>query len=158
MRLPMPLFAGLLLAACQSAPAPFTGTTYGEAPTLTETTPVAAILDRPEEFVGQRVLIEGRVVDVCDRMGCWMDVVAGEDGRVIQVKVEDGVIVFPVEAKGRMARVEGTVEKLELTHEQALDAARHRAEEQGIETDLTGVTGPQTTYRIRGTGAVVADA
>ena len=158
MRLPMPVLAALLLAACQSAPAPFTGTTYGEAPTLTEATPVAAILDRPEDYLGQRVLIEGRVVDVCDRMGCWMDVVAGEDGRVIQVKVDDGVIVFPVEAKGRLARVEGTVEKLELTHDQALEAARHRAEEQGVEPDLTEVTGPRTTYRIRGTGAIIADA
>ena len=158
MRLPMLVSAALLLAACQSAPHSFEGTVYGEAPTLTRTTEVAAILDRPEEFVGQRVLVEGTVTDVCDRMGCWMDVVADDGGRVIQVKVDDGVIVFPVEAKGRRARVEGTVEKLELTHEQALEAVRHRAEEQGVEPDFTDVTGPRTTYRIRGTGAVIADA
>lgn len=149
--------AALVLASCQTGAAPFHGTVYGEAPTLTELTDVGAILDAPTEYVGRVVLVEGRVVDVCDRMGCWLDVVADGE-RLIQVKVDDGVIVFPREAKGRRARVQGVVEKLELTYEQALEAARHRAEEQGIEPDLSAVTGPETTYRIRGSGAVIADA
>jgi hypothetical protein len=85
-----------------------------------------------------------------------MDVVADGDGALIQVKVDDGVIMFPREATGREARVQGVVEKLELTYDQALEAARHRAEEEGVALDLTGVTGPQTTYRIRGSGAIIA--
>jgi len=130
---------------------------YGEALTLDEVTPIAKILAQPEEFLGERVLIQGKVEAVCENMGCWMDIAAEGENEVIQVKVDDGVIVFPVSAKGKRARVEGLVEKLELTYEEALEAAKHRAEEQGEEFDPDSVTGPVTTYRIRGIGAIIAE-
>lgn len=147
----------LFLAACATADAGVEGEAFGEPLTLTETTPVSAILDDPEAWVGERVLVEGMVVEVCEKRGCWMDIAAGGDYEKIQVKVEDGVIVFPLTARGKTARVEGTVEKLELTYEEALAAAQARAEEHGEEFDPSTVTGPETTYRIRGIGAVIAD-
>ena len=73
----------------------------------------------------------------------------------IQVKVVDGEIVFPMEAKGRQARVEGVVEALKLTKEQAIALGQHRAEEHGTEFDPSSVTGPVTYYRIRGLGAEI---
>ncbi len=147
----------LVLAACQAAPAPFEGTAYGEPLTLTETTRVSAILESPESYLGERVMVEGSVAEVCSNMGCWMDILAKDGESRLQVKVDDGVIVFPQEATGRLARVEGVVEKLELTEEEAVEAARHRAEEQGKTFDPATVTGPVTTYRIRGAGAVIAE-
>ena len=166
--------AVLLLAACQPAGeateqpametevpafdvAAFTGTTYGEPLTLTDLTPVSAILDDPQSWVGQRVLIQGTVVEVCENKGCWMDIASDREMEKIQVKVDDGVIVFPLTARGKAALVEGLVEVLELTHEQALEQAKHEAEEHGHEFDPSTVTGPQTIYRVRGIGAVVAD-
>lgn len=157
MRLLKIFVPAVILAACQATPVPFEGTAYGEPLTLTETTQVAAILDSPEAYLGQRVMVEGVVAEVCSNMGCWMDILA-EDGETrLQVKVDDGVIVFPQEAMGRRARVEGVVEKLELTEEEAVEAARHRAEEQGETFDPATVTGPVTTYRVRGAGAVIAE-
>ena len=171
------LVAVLALAACQNAPADtpadeasaveaaaafdvaaFEGTTYGEALTLTEITKVSAILDAPEQYIGQRVLVEGMVVAVCEEKGCWMDIASDAEFEKIQIKVDDGVIVFPLTARGHQALVEGTVEQLELTYEQALAQAQHEAEEHGEEFDPTSVPeGPQTIYRIRGLGAIVAD-
>jgi len=145
----------LLLAACATADAGVEDETYGEALTLTETTPVTTILDDPEAWVGERVLVEGMVVEVCENRGCWMEVAAGREHETIRVKVEDGVIVFPLTARGKTARVEGTVEKVELTYEEAVEQARHQAEEHGEEFDPASVTGPETTYRIRGLGAVI---
>jgi hypothetical protein len=86
-----------------------------------------------------------------------MDIAADGDFEKIQIKVDDGVIVFPLTARGKTARVEGTVEKVELTYEEALAQARERAEEHGEAFDPSTVTGPQTLYRIRGHGAVVSD-
>lgn len=153
------LFAACILAtvalpACQAAP-PFQGDPYGEPLTLTEATPVSTILADPEAWVGQRVLIRGEVREVCEKKGCWMDI-AHPDG-LIQVKVTDDVIVFPVSARGRAAVVEGTVEALALTAEEAFAAAAHRAEEQGEPFDSTAVFQPTTTYRIQGLGAVIMD-
>lgn len=157
----MKLRAGIVLmlglAACAPADAGVDGQTYGEPLTLTATTPASAILSDPEAWVGERVLVEGMVVDVCEKRGCWMEVAAGGDFETIRVKVDDGVIVFPLTARGKTALVEGTVEKVELTYEEALEAARHEAEEHGEEFDPTSVTGPVTTYQIRGIGAVIRD-
>jgi hypothetical protein len=150
------------LAACQDSPppaaeaGPFHGTPYGEEITLATLTHVAVILDSPDDFVGERVLVDGTVVEVCDHMGCWMDILT-DDGRTIRVKVDDGVIVFPQTATGHRVRVEGVVEKIVRTEEEALDAARHRAEERGLEFDPSTVTGPETIYRIKALGALIAE-
>ena len=161
MRFAITALAVVALTACQGAPAEeaaFEGTPYGEPLTLSEVTHVSTILDNPEQYVGERVLVEGMVVAVCEMKGCWMDIASDRAYEKIQVKVDDGVIVFPVSARGRQALVEGVVEILELTEEQAIAQAQHRAEELGEEFDPSSVpSGPQTTYRIRGLGAVVAD-
>ena len=46
--------------------------------------------------------------------------------------MDDGEIVFPMEAMGRQAKVEGVVEKLELSREQILSYRKHLAEEKGF--------------------------
>ena len=171
MRFAIALVALAALAACQNAPADtppeetaaaeeavFEGTTYGEALTLTEITPVSAILEDPQAYIGERVLVKGMVTEVCEMKGCWMDIASDREFEKIQVKVDDGVIVFPLTARGHEALVEGIVEELHLTYEQALAQAEHHAEEHGEEFDPSTVPeGPQTIYRIRGIGAVVAD-
>lgn len=133
------------------------GEGYGETISLTELTPVSAILDAPDEWVGKRVLVKGMVVAVCEKRGCWMDIASDREYEKIQIKVDDGVIVFPLSAKGKQALVEGLVERLDLTAEEALAAAKEKAAEHGEEFDPSTVTGPQTIYRIRGLGAVIAD-
>jgi hypothetical protein len=130
---------------------------FGDPITLTEVTPVSAILDAPEEFLGERVLVEGTVVEVCEMRGCWMDIASDREYEKIQIKVDDGVIVFPLTARGKKALVEGTVELFEMTYEEALEDARHKAEEHGTEFDPSTVTGPVTLYRIRGLGAVITE-
>lgn len=173
MRLMTILAGALALSACSDVPeartaeaaepavsvvAGFEGTAYGEPLTLTEITEVSTILENPAEYIGERVLVKGMVVAVCEMKGCWMDIASDREFEKIQVKVDDGVIVFPLTARGRDAIVEGIVEELQLTYEQALAQAEHRAEEQGEEFDPSSVPeGPQTIYRIRGIGAVVAD-
>jgi hypothetical protein len=73
------------------------------------------------------------------------------------VKVEDGVIVFPMSARGHRAVVEGVVEEVSLTLEEAIEQAKHHAEEQGLEFDPESVTGPTTYYQLRGIGAVIEE-
>ena len=139
------------------SPADFTGTPYGEAITLTSVTPVSTILEDPSAFIGQRVLVQGMVVAVCEMKGCWMDIASDREFEKIQIKVDDGVIVFPMTAQGKTALVEGIVEELQLSQEEALAEAQRKAEEHGEAFDPTSIQGPQTIYRIRGIGAVIQD-
>ena len=149
------LALALLIGAC-SEPT-IEGTTYGQPVSLTQTTAISEIMDDPSSFLGKDVLVEGTIVEVCTSMGCWMDIASDREFEKIQIKVDDGVIVFPVSARGKTALVEGTVEALDQTAEQAMAHAREMAEERGVAFDSTAVFEAGTIYRIRGLGAVIAD-
>lgn len=127
----------------------------GEPLTLTEVTKVSEINKHPDQYVGKRVLIEGLIIDVCAARGCWMDIASDVPFEKIQIKVVDGEIVFPMEAKGQTARVEGIAEELKLSKEQAIEMGKHRAEEQGSTFDPATITGPVSYFRVRGLGAVI---
>jgi hypothetical protein len=128
---------------------------YGREISLTEKNKISDILSNPENYVNKNVLVEGEILDVCSMAGCWMEIKSDSENQKIKVKVKDGDIVFPVEAKGKNAVVEGTVYKIELTQEEAINYYEHVAEEQGTEFDKESVTGPVTIYQIKGLGAVI---
>ena len=127
----------------------------GEEITLTEKTNISDILTNPELYLDKTVLVEGEVLDVCHNMGCWMDLSSGTEGEKIKVKVKDGEIVFPVEAIGNNAQVEGKVYKIELTEKEAKEYYEHMAEENGKTFDPSTVSGPVTLYQIKGLGAKI---
>jgi hypothetical protein len=150
-----------LVVGCQPAetpaPAAAVGTVYGEKPTLTDTTAVATVLANAESMVGQKVLVAGTVVDVCQERGCWLALGSEEGGATLRVKVEDGVIIFPMSARGHQAVVEGVVEKIDLTAEQAREQAMKHAKEKGEPFDSTAVFQAKTSYQLRGLGAIIAE-
>jgi len=127
---------------------------YGKEIELTEKTLISEILSSPQDYVGKKVLVEGEVSEVCAMAGCWMKLKSDKDGE-IRVKVKDGEIVFPMEAKGHNALVEGTVYAIEFTQEEAVEYLKHMAEDAGKEFDESTVTGPMTIYQIRGLGAII---
>jgi hypothetical protein len=126
---------------------------YGAGVTQPEATSIAS-LQGAEDLEGKLIRVEGTVTDVCPRRGCWIEVVDA-DGADIRVKVNDGDIVFPLSAKGEHIAVEGTLEKIEMTEQEARDWKEHLAEEKGEEFDPTPVTGPEVMWRLKGTGAEI---
>ncbi|MEM7356443.1 MAG: DUF4920 domain-containing protein [Acidobacteriota bacterium] len=129
---------------------------YGDAIDEAEPTPIAKILADPDAFLGKTVRIEGGILDVCPKKGCWIEI--GDAEHHIQLKVDDDVIVFPTDAKGRVAAAQGEVEALELTREKYLGWLAHRAEEMGRAFDAASAEigeGPYRIIRIRGTGAEI---
>jgi hypothetical protein len=123
---------------------------------LTARTPIslAALLASPGEYAGKTVQVKGRIAEVCEMMGCWMDLV-NEAGQKIRIKVNDGEIEFPKDSSGKMAIAEGTLNKLELTREQAIARAREEAADKKRKFDPASVKGPVTIYQIQGSGAVI---
>lgn len=127
---------------------------YGKGLMLEESTPVSAILDHPESYLGKVVRIEGMIIEVCAKRGCWLYVAGDRQGEKIQVKVEDGEIVFPLSASGRMGIVEGIVEELSLSREDMIKYLQHLAEEKGQPFDPSTVK-EQKLIRLRGLGAEI---
>jgi len=127
--------------------------TFGQAVTLTEETAISAIIDNPATYVGQKVKVSGLVVDVCSTRGCWIYLAGDREFEKMRIKVTDGEIVFPMEARGKRAVVEGIVESMELTREDVIKRRKHHAEETGTSFDPATVTSGESVLRIRGLGS-----
>ena len=131
------------------------GKAYGEPLSGTDTIKISELLAHADEYLGKTVRVEGVVTGVCEKRGCWISLASDKEFEELRIKAEDGVIVFPVEAKGRRAVAEGVFTKLELTMEQTLERAKHHAEQHGEEYDPSKITEPAAWYQINVTGAVV---
>jgi len=134
---------------------PAAAATFGKPLSDAKTVKVSELLAKPDDYVGKTVKVEGIITDVCEKRGCWMMIAGDQEFQAIRFKVEDGVIVIPMEAKGKKAVAEGTFRKIELTKEQAIAQAKHHAEEQGLEFDPASVKGPGVMFQLDGTGAVI---
>jgi len=126
----------------------------GKPLTIKEPLPIAAVLAKPADYVGKTVQVKGKITEVCEMMGCWMDL-TNDEGQKLRIKVNDGEIEFPKDSAGKMAVAEGRLDKLELTKEQAVARAEEEAKEKGRKFDPASVKGPVTIYQIQGTGAVI---
>jgi len=115
---------------------------------------IATLLATPADYVGKTVQVKGKITGVCQEMGCWM-YVADEQGRKIRIKVNDGEIVFPKDGAGRIATAEGVFTKLEMTREEATEAAREEAKDSKKPFDPASIKSGTVDYQIQGTGAVI---
>jgi hypothetical protein len=145
-----------LLAGLAVSPAAASGKTYGDGVSGSDTIPISELLTNPDPYVGEVVRVEGLITGVCKKRGCWMSIAADEEEfKEIRIKVDDGVIIFPMEAKGHRAIAEGVFTKIELSMEQTLRMAQHECEESGKKFDPAEVDGPMVVYQIKGSGAVI---
>ncbi len=126
----------------------------GKPLTAREPMTVSALLATPGDYLGKTVQVEGKIVEVCQMMGCWLDLTNNE-GQKIRIKVEDGDIVFPKDSPGKTVVAEGVFSKEELTREQAVARAQEEAKESGRKFDPASVKSGITVYQIQGTGAVI---
>jgi hypothetical protein len=150
------LFLAILVASGPGVLAAAEGKSYGEPLTGTDTVKISELLSNPDDYLGQVVRVEGLVTGVCEKRGCWISVASeDEEFKEIRVKVDDGVIVFPLEAKGKHAIAEGVFVKIEMSMEQTLKYREHHAQEHGEEFDPSTVTEPLVFYQLKGSGAVI---
>lgn len=121
-------------------------TKLGAGVTLKDATPIASITAKPANFVGKTIRVDGVATAVCTHMGCWMAIApeGKPDAPVVRLKVDDGVIVFPVSAKGKKVSAEGVFE--EVKGEENREAAGEHAKKD-----------PKASkqYQIKATGAVI---
>jgi hypothetical protein len=146
------LFASLAALAVLHA----AETKLGKPLTQKEPVAISSLLSKADDYVGKTVQVKGKITEVCQEMGCWMNLVNSE-GQAVRIKVKDGEIVFPKDSAGKNAVAEGKFTKIEMTREQAVEQAKHEAEERGTKFDAASVKGAKTVYQIQGTGAVILD-
>jgi hypothetical protein len=114
-----------IAALALALPALAEETKLGAGVALKEVTPIEDVIARPADFVGKTIRVDGVATAVCTHMGCWMAVAPEGDaqGATVRVKVDDGVIVFPVTAKGSKVSAEGVFEAVGTSEEAKAPAA-----------------------------------
>lgn len=123
---------------------------FGKGVTLAEVTPIKALFDTPEKFVGKTIRIDGVVTAVCAEMGCWMALgESAQSENSVRLKVShDGKIVFPISAKGKAVSAEGVFVKVSATDKESKEVIKEQAE-------VMKVSDFSKTYQINATGAVI---
>ena len=116
---------------------------YGAGVSLKDTTPLTQIIEKPANFEGKTVRVEGTVTAVCMHMGCWMALTPdnASDSKTMLIKVDDGVIVFPPSAKGRRAVAQGVVERI-------VEVVRHRKPRQSRRAAQVRALHPGSSRRL----------
>ena len=137
----------------------------GAGVTLKEATPLADVLARPDAYVGKTIRLDGIANAVCTGNGCWMAIATDETpaAKSVRVKVEDGVIVIPVTAKGKKVSAQGVFELVGDDHgkEAAAEHAKHMAQAKPGESmkhegeHKHDAPASGKTYHLKGTGIVI---
>ena len=118
---------------------------------------ISTIMASPEEFVGKTVTVEGAIVGVCSRRGCWVELASDARFEKIRLKVRDGDMVFPMHAKGRKAIATGNVFAIELSLKQTRGYLASLAKRDGEEFDPESVSEPMSIYQVEPIGVKILD-
>ena len=130
---------------------------FGEAVQPELLTPVSTLMASPDQYLDKTVTIEGIIVAVCEKRGCWMNIASDERFQTLRVKVKDGDMVFPMSSKGQKALATGKLQALNFDLEQTRRIKAHFAHEAGEEFDPASVTEPMTMYQLVPTGVSILD-
>ncbi len=125
------LIAGSALAGdkektCAAAASSAAGQNFGAPIKVKKCTSVAALAKDPARLAGKRIRIEGTVKDVCQGVGCWIEV-ADADGASFLARSLDESVLVPKDCKGRTVVVQGKVKLMPMKTAEA-EAAKAKAE------------------------------
>jgi hypothetical protein len=153
----MKLFASAVLLVLTGTPGFAADQKLGAPLTATEPVTLSTLFAKPAPLVGKTIQVKGKVTEVCEAMGCWMNL-TDDQGHLLRIKVEDGGdIVFPKDSIGKTAIAEGKLEKMDMTRDQVIAAAKEEAEETGRKFDPSSIHSGKTVYQLAGLGAVILD-
>ena len=136
-----------LVSACSSGPKPLpAGQHIGEPVAAREVLPLAAVDAEPAKFFKQTLLVEATIVNVCQKMGCWMQV--EDQGHAAMVRWESGCggqYKFPKEAIGQRVLIQGSFYPKEISETDA----------QHLETESGGKPIARVGYEMNASGVIV---
>ncbi|MCJ8154045.1 DUF4920 domain-containing protein [Chryseobacterium sp. SSA4.19] len=101
----------------------------------------------------ENVAVKGKVVDVCDKKGCWLTIQT-EDNSQFFVKMKDYAFFVPTALKGKNVVMEGTAER-KVT---SVDEQKHYAEDaKKPQAEIDAITTPKEEIRFVANGIKVVN-
>lgn len=135
----------------------FADQVFGKGANITSVTKISDILATPNEYMEKEVTIQGTIVKVCKKRGCWMSLTSDKKFQTFRVKVRDGDMVFPMTAMGKTAYATGELQAFPLSLERTKQYLAYQAQEQQEEFDPESVTEAITVYQLSPNGVTIKD-
>lgn len=108
-------------------------------------------LAKGDTEVGQSVAIEGKVLEVCPKKGCWVKVEL-DDKTVASVKMKGYAFFVPVSLEGKRVKIEGKAEIATTSVEEL----KHFAEDaKKSQEEIDAITKPEKELKILASGIQV---
>jgi hypothetical protein len=147
------LLGGSLLLNAQDRPSAVPGQTYGEKITEKGAKDIAKLPEMIAKSKDGKVntKIKAKVVDVCSKKGCWLNLELNENETVF-VKMKDYAFFLPEDVVGKTIILEGEAfEKVTSVNE-----LKHYAEDAGkSQEEIDKITQPEKSIRFMASGIVV---
>ena len=74
--------------------------------------PAETLLSDPKAYVGQNIVVSGRVADVCSKAGCWMVIAEGDS--TMHIRMKDHAFSVAKDGAGSDCRVQGEVVEIQV--------------------------------------------
>lgn len=101
----------------------------------------------------ENIAIKGKVVDVCDKKGCWLTIET-EDQSQFFVKMKDYAFFVPTALKGKTVVMDGSAER-KVT---SVDEQKHYAEDaKKPQAEIDAITKPKEEIRFVANGIKVVN-
>ena len=150
----LPLLALLMClgstVAAEPAVKPDEPLRVGAAITVKKSTDIDRLARNPKRYLGRTVRIEGVVKNVCQGMGCWVEVASAKGGSFLAKSLDESVLL-PKDCVGRRIVVQGAVTALPA---QGAEAHAHAHAEIPVE----GHVCPAPAYVVSTQGVELARA
>ena len=150
------LFAGLsFIFSCKQAGAPVDENSFGAGVSRQDNpTSLAEVVKQLDTQDSVTVVMKAKVTEVCQKKGCWINLVDSQDQTDEQlfVKFKDYAFFVPKDIAGREVLIEGVAYKEETT----VDELRHYAEDANkTAEEIAAITEPTTEKKFMATGVVL---
>ena len=125
--------------------------TFGKPLSIKKALTLQQAIQESAKYQNQKVLLEGRISDVCQMKGCWL--MLSDSERAIRIKFEGYSFFVPKDSRGKKVRAEGRLIQETLSE----DMARHYAAEQSTKSDPSEIKGPQRVVTFEAAGVAILD-
>lgn len=131
--------------------------TFGELINEQAKVKISTLLADPESYIDKDVTVFGTIVSVCRHRGCWMELASDARFEKLRIKVRDGEMVFPLQAKGRQALATGRLKEIQLNLEETKQYKVNLAKRRGETLDTESITTSMSLYQLSPRGVKVFD-
>ncbi|NKF49130.1 DUF4920 domain-containing protein [Shewanella sp. WXL01] len=130
---------------------------FGDTVDSSKLVKISTLMETPNQYIGETITVEGTIIGVCEKRGCWVDLASDARFEKLRIKVKDGDMVFPLTAKGRTALATGELVEIQLDLEQTRAHQALLAERTGQQINAASIREPMSIYQLVPTGVTILE-